>query len=74
MHNTPDDCWMVLHDQVFDLTDYAPTHPGSSAMITGSAGTDATVMYDMFHVEAILVIVQNSLLGVLEGSSKDPCQ
>lgn len=72
-HNQPDDCWVVLHDQVFDLTEYAPTHPGNSEIITNSAGTDASEFYGMFHTEALLVLVDTALLGVLEGSDKDPC-
>eukprot|EP00545_Synedropsis_sp_CCMP1620_P009968 CAMPEP_0119028784 /NCGR_PEP_ID=MMETSP1176-20130426/39534_1 /TAXON_ID=265551 /ORGANISM="Synedropsis recta cf, Strain CCMP1620" /LENGTH=197 /DNA_ID=CAMNT_0006985005 /DNA_START=41 /DNA_END=634 /DNA_ORIENTATION=- len=72
-HNTPEDCWMVLHDQVFDFTEYAPTHPGGDAIITSNAGTDASATYGMFHTEALLVIVPNSFLGVLMGGSKDPC-
>jgi L-lactate dehydrogenase (cytochrome) len=72
-HDAPEDCWMVLNDQVFDFTEYAPTHPGGAAIITNSAGTDASATYSLFHTEALLVIVPNSLLGVLKGSSKDPC-
>lgn len=28
-HNSPHDCWSVLHNQIWDLTGYAPIHPGN---------------------------------------------
>lgn len=27
-HNTPSDCWIVIDDQVWDVTTFAPSHPG----------------------------------------------
>ncbi len=29
-HNTPEDCWIVIDDQVWDVTNFAPEHPGGS--------------------------------------------
>lgn len=37
-HNSPDDCWVVLHGQVYDLTEFHASHPGGSAIITDYAG------------------------------------
>jgi len=33
-HSSPDDCWLALHGKVYDLTEYAPIHPGPSSLIT----------------------------------------
>lgn len=27
-HATPDDCWIVVNGKVYDLTTFAPNHPG----------------------------------------------
>ena len=29
LHNTPSDCWTIYDRTVYDVTSYAPTHPGS---------------------------------------------
>lgn len=27
-HDSPDDCWLVIDDQVWDVSAFAPDHPG----------------------------------------------
>jgi len=29
-HNSPDDCWVVVDNQVWDVTDFLEEHPGGS--------------------------------------------
>ena len=29
-HNSIDDCWIVVDGQVWDLTEFAPEHPGGA--------------------------------------------
>jgi isopentenyl diphosphate isomerase/L-lactate dehydrogenase-like FMN-dependent dehydrogenase/cytochrome b561 len=43
-HNKPDDLWLAVDGQVYDLTKYHPLHPGAGgpAIIIKNAGTDAT--------------------------------
>eukprot|EP00930_Biecheleria_cincta_P044104 TRINITY_DN30263_c0_g1_i1.p1 TRINITY_DN30263_c0_g1~~TRINITY_DN30263_c0_g1_i1.p1 ORF type:complete len:161 (-),score=13.93 TRINITY_DN30263_c0_g1_i1:244-726(-) len=53
-HNRPDDCWMVLHGMVYDLTDFAKGHLGGSQLITNLAGTDGTQAFSRVHRESIL--------------------
>jgi cytochrome b involved in lipid metabolism len=64
-HADPEDCWVGLHGQVYDLTEYAPIHPGESSLITRHCGTDATQWYDFEHSLALLPIVDPYLLGTL---------
>ena len=33
-HNTTDDCWIVIKGNVYDVTDFAPIHPGGRAIYT----------------------------------------
>jgi L-lactate dehydrogenase (cytochrome) len=30
-HKTPNDCWVVVDKQVWDVTDFVEEHPGGSA-------------------------------------------
>lgn len=50
IHNTDDDLWMVLENKVYDLTEYAPTHPGGPGYLTMNAGLDGTDPFTGFHV------------------------
>jgi L-lactate dehydrogenase (cytochrome) len=37
-HANPDDCWIVVNGKVYDLTKFAPNHPGgASSMFTRRA-------------------------------------
>ncbi|KAI1142808.1 FMN-dependent dehydrogenase-domain-containing protein [Hypoxylon sp. FL0543] len=48
-HTTPDSCWVVLYGNVYDVTEFLPSHPGGSKIILQLAGRDATEEYDPIH-------------------------
>ncbi|KLU89273.1 hypothetical protein MAPG_08247 [Magnaporthiopsis poae ATCC 64411] len=48
-HNSPESCWVVLYGDVYDVTDFVPSHPGGSKIILQLAGRDATEDYDPVH-------------------------
>ena len=29
-HNSPSDCWVVIHGQVYDVTEFLTRHPGGA--------------------------------------------
>jgi cytochrome b involved in lipid metabolism len=41
-HSTPDDCWMIVNGNVYNLTSYLNQHPGGPDKITPYCGKDAT--------------------------------
>ena len=41
-HNTLDDCWMVIFDKVYNITDFVYEHPGGDFILLEYAGQDAT--------------------------------
>lgn len=45
-HDREDDCWMVIHGQVYDLSEYLPLHPTSLQVILPSCGKEASEAYD----------------------------
>ena len=62
-HNIAEDCWLMIHDNVYDLTDYALEHPGGEEFITDFCGMDATRDYDIEHPTSLLKTIRHTLLG-----------
>ncbi|KAH8811265.1 mitochondrial cytochrome-like protein b2 [Xylogone sp. PMI_703] len=48
-HNTPNDCWIVIANRVYDVTSFLPEHPGGKGIILKYAGKDATKAYLEVH-------------------------
>lgn len=53
-HNAEDDCWVVIHGLVYDLTDFVDEHPAGPESITELAGQDGTEEFQAVHGENIL--------------------
>ncbi|KAI5459359.1 FMN-dependent dehydrogenase-domain-containing protein [Mariannaea sp. PMI_226] len=53
-HNKPDDAWLVVNGIVYDLTTFAPHHPGGADVIYKFAGYDATEEYNKFHSPSLI--------------------
>eukprot|EP00121_Abeoforma_whisleri_P014444 Awhi_evm1s13320 len=47
-HNSPDDAWVSIKGEVYDITDFAKKHPGGDVILLG-AGKDANVLYKTYH-------------------------
>lgn len=47
-HNTPEDAWIIIDNNVYDITNFGKHHPGG-AMIYQYAGLDATDAFHAFH-------------------------
>ncbi|GAA5921880.1 hypothetical protein JCM1841_000961 [Sporobolomyces salmonicolor] len=41
-HNKAEDLWVIVNGNAYDLTDFAPEHPGGMKILLKYAGTDAT--------------------------------
>ncbi|XP_012054183.1 PREDICTED: cytochrome b5 [Atta cephalotes] len=44
-HDTPDDCWLVIYDYVYDCTEFLNSHPGGQDILLEHAGRDATLAF-----------------------------
>lgn len=44
-HDTPDDCWLVIYDYVYDCTEFLKSHPGGQDILVEYAGRDATLAF-----------------------------
>ncbi|KAJ6501902.1 FMN-dependent dehydrogenase-domain-containing protein [Mycena sanguinolenta] len=49
LHNKPTDCWVIIKDCVYDVTEFLQEHPGGSRVILQYAGRDATSAYEPIH-------------------------
>jgi len=48
-HNKEDDCWVIINNEVYNVTDFLEDHPGGKEAIMLFAGQDATESFDMLH-------------------------
>mmetsp|Transcript_408 Transcript_408/g.348 ORF Transcript_408/g.348 Transcript_408/m.348 type:complete len:82 (+) Transcript_408:101-346(+) len=53
-HNTDTDCWVLVGDDVFDVTNFLKDHPGGKKAIMLFAGKDATEEFDMLHDRKVI--------------------
>ncbi|KAK3707224.1 hypothetical protein LTR37_012224 [Vermiconidia calcicola] len=53
-HASPDDCWIVVNGKVYDLTSFAPNHPGGASIVYQYAGKDGTKTYNMYHSPGLI--------------------
>ncbi|WEW55506.1 cytochrome b2 [Emydomyces testavorans] len=72
-HSTPSDCWIVVDNQIWDVTDFVSEHPGGSAIILKYAGRDATQAYSDSHAPNIIRdnLTPDKLKGVLDQDTVD---
>jgi len=70
-HNTDKDCWVILHNQVYDVTPFLSEHPGGKKAIMLYAGKDASKEFDMLHKpEIIPKYAKEYHVGAVAGASK----
>ncbi|KAJ7099534.1 glyoxylate dehydrogenase [Mycena belliarum] len=48
-HASRESCWIIVHNKVYDITDFLDEHPGGSKIILRYAGKDATAAYEPIH-------------------------
>lgn len=53
-HNSNNDCWVVIRDNVYDVSPFMKDHPGGVDAIMAYAGADATESFEMMHADSIL--------------------
>lgn len=45
-HNKEEDCWIIIHGKVYDVTTFLAEHPGGGGYILEHAGSDATNAFE----------------------------
>ncbi len=44
-HNSPNDCWLIINNNVYEVTNYINNHPGGAKRIISFCGQDATTAF-----------------------------
>lgn len=65
-HNSKSSCWMVISDEVFDVTNFISKHRGGDRILAG-CGIDAT---DLFTGKSVLGRVHSAMAVKLLSSMK----
>lgn len=45
LHDSPQDCWVVIYDRVYDITTFFDEHPGGADIMFEYAGHDASTAF-----------------------------
>jgi cytochrome b involved in lipid metabolism len=53
-HKSPSDLWIIVDEDVYDLTKFQSEHPGGQKILTRVAGKDASKQFWKYHNEGIL--------------------
>lgn len=61
-HNKVEDCWIVVHGKVYDVTKWVPKHPGGGIIING-AGREATALFLSYHPSYVKSKLDEFLIG-----------
>jgi len=69
-HCTPEDCWMVIDHQVYDVTSWVPKHPGGE-IIAVKAGGDCTQLFKAYHPLYVQKMLGKFQIGSLKDSPED---
>jgi cytochrome b involved in lipid metabolism len=67
-HATADDCWIVAHGIVYDVTDYIALHPGGAKAIIRHAGMVCDEDFDFHSPAAQRKVWSKYAIGRLPGT------
>lgn len=62
-HSSEDDCWVAIHGDVYDLTNFAEEHPAGSESIYNLCGTDGTGAFQAVHNKNMLNDFEDDKVG-----------
>jgi NAD(P)H-flavin reductase len=68
-HDKEGDCWLVIHDKVYDITKFVDEHPGGYIILDG-AGKDATELFEeeFPHTESAIDDLKKLQIGILKNN------
>jgi len=70
-HKDKNSTWIVIHDQVYDVTKFLEEHPGGEEVLLEQAGKDATEHFeDVGHSTDARTMMKDFLIGELKHEDK----
>ncbi|OCK76209.1 cytochrome b5 [Lepidopterella palustris CBS 459.81] len=71
-HNTKDDLFIIINDQVYDVSKFVYEHPGGEEVLADVAGRDATDEFgSVGHSEQAKAILETLMVGKLKKTPQD---
>ena len=61
LHNTADSCWVIIQQNVYDITYFISRHPENILLKYG--GKDINLSECKGHWQQIMIILQQTLIG-----------
>ena len=72
-HKNKDSCWIILHDKVYDVTNWLDEHPGGEEVLLEQGGKDATENFeDIGHSTDARDLQPQFLIGELHPDDRSP--
>jgi len=72
-HKTASDLWIIVDEDVYDLTNFQEEHPGGKKILQRVAGKDASKQFWKYHNDSILKKYQKQLqVGSLDSKAAPP--
>ncbi|CAI4221099.1 unnamed protein product [Auanema sp. JU1783] len=70
-HDSPDDCWIIIRNIVYDITEFLQEHQGGMEILIEYAGSDATEAFESVgHSVKARMIMEKYAVGVLPEDQK----
>jgi len=64
-HTGRDDCWMVIHGKVYDVSSWVERHPGGDLIMQG-AGREATPFFVPYHPTKVTALLKKYEIGEVD--------
>jgi len=69
-HNTENDCWIIIDEEVYDVTQFLAQHPGGKRVLLKKAGQDATKEFRSLHAPEVFAQAKQFRVGSIQGSGQ----
>ncbi|KAL8995012.1 MAG: hypothetical protein Q9188_006911 [Gyalolechia gomerana] len=71
-HKKPDDLWIIVDEDVYDMTQFQTEHPGGQKILQRVGGKDASKQFWKYHNESILKKYKGQLqVGSLDSKKQE---
>ncbi|KAJ7547142.1 hypothetical protein O6H91_08G071600 [Diphasiastrum complanatum] len=70
VHNSSNDCWLIIDGRVYDVTRFLDEHPGGDEVLLAATGKDATQDFeDVGHSTSAIATMEEYYIGKVDTSS-----
>lgn len=64
-HSSPDDCYLVIENNVYNVSSFINTHPGGRENITNNCGQEVTGLFYTIHANKVWNLLGQFYVGYL---------